>query len=151
MSYEQKRSPLRKVFAIFFLLGVLPFVVPTFFGIWLPDIMRGDLAVVELVDTTHRILRFKLVQRLQGPDGYTRVFYYTINDKQWFSMPVGVNEPKLWNSKIESSSDYKSLKIFDRGQEKIRIEWSSQMDRYVWVKSNGSIINSSISPARDPG
>lgn len=151
MSYEEKRSPLRKVFTVVFLLGVLPFVVPTFFGVWLPDFVRGDLVIVELVDTTNRILRFKLVQRLQGFDGYTRVFYYTIDDKHWFEMPVGVNEPKLWNSKIESTADYKSLKIVDRGKESIRIEWSSQMDRYVWVRGDGSIINSPIAPSRDPG
>lgn len=151
MSTEnEKPSLLRKAFVLIVLLGVLPFVVPTFFGLWLPDFVRGEVVLVDETDALNRVKHFRLTQRLQGLDGYTRHFSYTINDKHWYSMTVGTGEPKLWNPRMEHSTDYKSLKIFDRDKEIIRIEWSSQSDRYVWMKSDGSILNSPITPISTP-
>jgi hypothetical protein len=149
-SENEKPSLLRKSFVFIVLLGILPLAVPTFFGLWLPDLVRGEMLEIDETDTLNRVKHFRLTQRLEGLNGYIRHFSYTLDDKHWFSMTVGAGEPKLWNPRMEHSSGYKSLKIFDRNDEIIRIEWSSQSDRYVWVKSDGSVIKSTLIPIPAP-
>jgi len=152
MTYENTPSPfsLRKLIAIALLLGAIFLVAPTFFGIWLPDAARGEVLLIAVADTTNRVLRFRLTQKLNGFKGYTRIFAYTMDDKHWVGMEVGTGQPNLWSARMENSPDYKSLKIFDRDKECLRVEWNSDQNRYVWLKRDGTPLNSKLFSIPDP-